>query len=375
MLDLLEREHDNLRAALDWLAEQRDVEGSLRLALALSEFWLIRGYYVEGQARLSAVLALPGAEQPSTGRAMALRRTRRTRLEVGDPGGGAAAPRGRARRGAGHRGPARHSTHALPSHAADRGGGKRTEARALGEQSLAMLRALDDRVGSHPPSCVSARIINRDGEPQGAASSSKRPPACFERRTREDARPGTVLRWLCGPSTKGDHAEARRQFATASRAQPGPRPGRNRWSGKIAPEADRRRRPGRARRSNSGGPKPCGETIGVPLQVESRLRPRPASHPGDGVSLDDEGLPLGLASRPRPASRSIANLPPSNPWPPGRQLIPRGTPHYLLVAACVRPLWILGLGLVILGCPRRWQFHDWRHRSTRARMVAAWRDS
>ena len=47
----LEREHDNLRSALRWLLEQNDPEeraAALRLAGALSWFWWMRGYHVEG---------------------------------------------------------------------------------------------------------------------------------------------------------------------------------------------------------------------------------------------------------------------------------------------------------------------------------------
>jgi tetratricopeptide (TPR) repeat protein len=44
----LEREHDNLRAALSWAKERGDVEAGLRLAGMLSWFWWMRGYFAEG---------------------------------------------------------------------------------------------------------------------------------------------------------------------------------------------------------------------------------------------------------------------------------------------------------------------------------------
>src|SRR5215216_326071 len=44
----LEREHDNLRAALSRAKERGDIEAGLRLVGALSWFWWTRGYFVEG---------------------------------------------------------------------------------------------------------------------------------------------------------------------------------------------------------------------------------------------------------------------------------------------------------------------------------------
>nr|HET6904539.1 tetratricopeptide repeat protein [Ktedonobacteraceae bacterium] len=63
-LDRLEREHDNLRAALQWALEQAEDEGTvqhrelaLRLAGALWTFWWVRGYQSEGRTFLERVLA------------------------------------------------------------------------------------------------------------------------------------------------------------------------------------------------------------------------------------------------------------------------------------------------------------------------------
>jgi predicted ATPase len=52
----LERDHDNLRAALDWLSEA-DPDRALELAGALDWFWLSRGLVREGRGRLVAALA------------------------------------------------------------------------------------------------------------------------------------------------------------------------------------------------------------------------------------------------------------------------------------------------------------------------------
>ena len=46
--DRLEREHDNLRAALDWWLDRQDAAHALRLAGVLWALWWFRGYTNEG---------------------------------------------------------------------------------------------------------------------------------------------------------------------------------------------------------------------------------------------------------------------------------------------------------------------------------------
>lgn len=53
----LEREHDNLRRALRWLLDRSDHAAALRLASALSHFWIARGYHVEGRRWLEEALS------------------------------------------------------------------------------------------------------------------------------------------------------------------------------------------------------------------------------------------------------------------------------------------------------------------------------
>ncbi|HET6948467.1 MAG TPA: tetratricopeptide repeat protein [bacterium] len=56
--DLLEAEHDNLRAAMEWSgAEPSGAERTLRLAGSLWWFWFVRGYLTEGRERIEKALA------------------------------------------------------------------------------------------------------------------------------------------------------------------------------------------------------------------------------------------------------------------------------------------------------------------------------
>jgi predicted ATPase/DNA-binding CsgD family transcriptional regulator len=70
-LERLDREHDNLRAALHWLQQQHEADLGLRLATAVSHLWFYRGYLAEGRAWLEQMLAL-GEESPASLRSAAL---------------------------------------------------------------------------------------------------------------------------------------------------------------------------------------------------------------------------------------------------------------------------------------------------------------
>ncbi len=65
-LDRLEREHDNLRAALDWATAKPEPAVAARLAFALWRFWQQRGYLNEARARLEAMAAMDWALEPET---------------------------------------------------------------------------------------------------------------------------------------------------------------------------------------------------------------------------------------------------------------------------------------------------------------------
>src|SRR5205085_11889596 len=59
-LACLEREHDNVRAALRWSLEQgesgQNMELALRLGGALAQFWILHGHFSEGRTFLERAL-------------------------------------------------------------------------------------------------------------------------------------------------------------------------------------------------------------------------------------------------------------------------------------------------------------------------------
>jgi predicted ATPase/DNA-binding CsgD family transcriptional regulator len=70
-LAILEAEHANLRAALDWLLARGEATAALHLAGLLAEFWIRHGHWVEGEMWLERALAVNDGE-PTAARAEAL---------------------------------------------------------------------------------------------------------------------------------------------------------------------------------------------------------------------------------------------------------------------------------------------------------------
>jgi predicted ATPase/DNA-binding SARP family transcriptional activator len=92
-LDQAEREHDNLRAALDWLVRSTAVQEWLlqvdevkhpSLIVLLTNFWQERGYQAEGRRRLAELLAFPGAAGASLPRAYLLHEAGALAAQQGD---------------------------------------------------------------------------------------------------------------------------------------------------------------------------------------------------------------------------------------------------------------------------------------------------
>src|SRR5215470_1161226 len=51
-------EHDDFRAALDWLFQKRELEWGFRFCMALFRFWDMREHSAEGRVRLEHILQL-----------------------------------------------------------------------------------------------------------------------------------------------------------------------------------------------------------------------------------------------------------------------------------------------------------------------------
>jgi DNA-binding NarL/FixJ family response regulator len=72
-LERLERERDNLRAAMRWLAGRGESEEAARLGWALWLFWGIRAHFAEGRRSMEQALSAKGsAAMPASARAKAL---------------------------------------------------------------------------------------------------------------------------------------------------------------------------------------------------------------------------------------------------------------------------------------------------------------
>jgi predicted ATPase/DNA-binding CsgD family transcriptional regulator len=72
-LEELEMEQENLRAALGWLLEEKEVDLAIRLGGAMWWFWYVRGYWSEGRRWLEATLELPHTGGQTAARAKAIR--------------------------------------------------------------------------------------------------------------------------------------------------------------------------------------------------------------------------------------------------------------------------------------------------------------
>ncbi|HKG27172.1 MAG TPA: tetratricopeptide repeat protein, partial [Thermomicrobiales bacterium] len=70
--DLIEAEHDNVRAVLAWAVEHGEAETAQRIVIATARFWHVRGHFVEGRSWGERALACGPAPAAVRARAMTL---------------------------------------------------------------------------------------------------------------------------------------------------------------------------------------------------------------------------------------------------------------------------------------------------------------
>jgi non-specific serine/threonine protein kinase len=138
-LTRLEREHDNLRAALKWSLDTGDSDTALRMAGALARFWFQRGYLSEGRLWIEAALSSAESKYPETnGQFDPKSKIENPRSEIARALSGLALL-------------------AYPQGEADM-------SRALLETSAAMLRELGDKAGLAYTLNVLAVVVQQAGE-------------------------------------------------------------------------------------------------------------------------------------------------------------------------------------------------------------------
>jgi len=161
-LGRFETEHDNFRAALEWLTESGDAEWGLRLGAALFRFWEMQEYLAEGRDRLGKLLKLRGAAARTKARALFA-----AGVLAGEQGDYAAADAlieqslEIARALEDKRGMAI-SLNALAVHARDQG--NVVASRSLLEESLVLWRELGDRVAVARSLSNLANVVKLQGD-------------------------------------------------------------------------------------------------------------------------------------------------------------------------------------------------------------------
>jgi predicted ATPase len=172
-LERLEREQENLRAALDFCLEssREAPEGApagLRLGAALFRFWLVRGHLSEGRRRYTALLAQPGAQEPTEARGSVLNGAGTLALEQGDyPAARSLFEESLAlRRRLGDKAGLASSLNNLGALSCDHG--DYPAARPLFEESLALRRELGDKGGLAQSLNNLGSVAYDHGDPSGA---------------------------------------------------------------------------------------------------------------------------------------------------------------------------------------------------------------
>jgi len=184
--DFLEADHNNLRAAFDWLLQDEGgVETCLLMGGRMQQFWQVRGYFREGRERIAAALARPEAQAMTAGRAEAL-----------------------------------HGAANLASRQADM-----AAAAALHSESLAIRRALGDELGTARSLVGLGIVAMTRGDLEGAQRCHLETLALYRRLGNQPGL-GDVLNNLGSIAHQRGHLVEARDFYEESLAL---RRGRNDW--------------------------------------------------------------------------------------------------------------------------------------------------
>ncbi|MBV9356738.1 MAG: AAA family ATPase, partial [Chloroflexi bacterium] len=214
LVSRLEREHDNLRAALRWLLDHGDVERGVQLAGALWSFWEVRGHLSEGVTWLDAALASERPVSP-VARARALIGAAALRRERGDYATAAASARESAtiRRAVGDQVGLAESLLILAHIVAL--GGDPAEASALAGEALAIRRQRGDTVGMAWAMAVSGLMLMFQGD-FSAARVQFEEALALRHGQRDNMVDGWLLRGLgVLVGNEGDATSARRLLEQA----------------------------------------------------------------------------------------------------------------------------------------------------------------
>ncbi len=214
-------EHDNLRAALDWDEEEAGAtEARLRLAAALSQFWMIRGRFTEGLNRLETLLALTGASGAARARAcqaLGMLYYRRGDQTAGDTAEARACYEEclEAFRGLGDRSQIALALADLGRVNADLG--EYASARSLLEESLSLQRRLGDEHGIAVATYNLGWLDFLRGDHASARPDLEEGLAIFRKLGDKFHLGGCVLYLGCLDCEQGDYAAGRSRFVELTR--------------------------------------------------------------------------------------------------------------------------------------------------------------
>jgi tetratricopeptide (TPR) repeat protein len=218
LLQLLELEQHNLRAALSWFLTRGQPAPAMRMATALWRYWQMRGHLLEAQERIDEVIGMSGG----------LGVDRRLRLATVEAAGGIAYWRGDVVRAEQTYREALHTSHEIADPAwvarslsnlayALRGVDKADEALATAEEALAYFTKIGDRSGEAGALRLIAILRAAAGELDAAQTAAAEARALFEALDQPFDLAWTLRQVGMIHLKKGNPSDARRVLSEALR--------------------------------------------------------------------------------------------------------------------------------------------------------------